>query len=159
MTISGYAGRNLDQEMAGIDIITGGEAHRRTHNRHSPPNAMLNYFKVKFLRSRASPSQNRLPNTIRTGGGGGHPPGRDLMRRSPTQPISASSPNFRRSAPLPATRFKTTMTGPHFLTAVAYDEGTVKLAESRLGQSRVGRLNGRDDNGSRPDLRRLSLPR
>ena len=36
---------------------------------------------------------------------------------------------------------------------------TVKLAESRLGQSRVGRLNGRDDNGSRPDLRRLSLPR
>ena len=37
--------------------------------------------------------------------------------------------------------------------------GTVKLAESRLGQSRVGRLNGRDDNGSRPDLRRLSLPR
>ena len=34
----------LDQEHAGIDIITGGEMHRRTHNRHSPPNAMLNYF-------------------------------------------------------------------------------------------------------------------
>ena len=37
--------------------------------------------------------------------------------------------------------------------------GAVKLAESRLGRDRVGRLNGRDDNGSRPDLRRLSLPR
>jgi 5-methyltetrahydropteroyltriglutamate--homocysteine methyltransferase len=38
----------LDQENAGIDIITGGEMHRRTHNRHSPPNAMLNYFWQKI---------------------------------------------------------------------------------------------------------------
>ena len=35
----------------------------------------------------------------------------------------------------------------------------VKLAESRLGWSRVGRLNGRDEDASRPDLRRPSLPR
>jgi len=34
----------IDQEIAGIDVITGGETHRRTHNRHAPPNAMLNYF-------------------------------------------------------------------------------------------------------------------
>lgn len=34
----------LDQEIAGIDIITGGEMHRRTNNRHAPPNAMLNFF-------------------------------------------------------------------------------------------------------------------
>jgi 5-methyltetrahydropteroyltriglutamate--homocysteine methyltransferase len=38
----------LEQEIAGIDIITGGEMHRRTHNRHSPPNAMLNYFWQKI---------------------------------------------------------------------------------------------------------------
>src|SRR6202171_6388645 len=38
----------LDQENAGIDVITGGEMHRRTHNRHSPPNAMLNYFWQKI---------------------------------------------------------------------------------------------------------------
>jgi hypothetical protein len=38
----------LDQELAGIDVITGGEMHRRTHNRHSPPNAMLNYFWQKI---------------------------------------------------------------------------------------------------------------
>jgi hypothetical protein len=37
--------------------------------------------------------------------------------------------------------------------------GTVKLAESRLGWSRVGRVNGRDDDASRPDLRRPSLSR
>src|ERR1700720_4614637 len=41
-------GAILDQEMAGIDIITGGEMHRRTHNRHSPPNAMLNFFWQKI---------------------------------------------------------------------------------------------------------------
>ena len=37
-----------DQELANIDVITGGEMHRRTHNRHSPPNAMLNYFWQKI---------------------------------------------------------------------------------------------------------------
>jgi 5-methyltetrahydropteroyltriglutamate--homocysteine methyltransferase len=34
----------LEQEIAGIDVVTGGELHRRRHNRHSPPNAMLNHF-------------------------------------------------------------------------------------------------------------------
>ena len=38
----------LDQELAAIDVITGGEMHRRTHNRHSPPNAMLNFFWQKI---------------------------------------------------------------------------------------------------------------
>src|SRR3981189_1666013 len=38
----------LDQELAAIDVITGGEMHRRTHNRHSPPNAMLNFFRQKI---------------------------------------------------------------------------------------------------------------
>ena len=38
----------LDQEIAGIDVITGGEMHRRTHNRHAPPNAMLNHFWQKI---------------------------------------------------------------------------------------------------------------
>lgn len=38
----------LDQELAGIDVITGGKMHRRTHNRHSPPNAMFNYFWQKI---------------------------------------------------------------------------------------------------------------
>jgi 5-methyltetrahydropteroyltriglutamate--homocysteine methyltransferase len=41
-------GAILEQEVAGIDVITGGEMHRRTHNRHSPPNAMLNHFWQKI---------------------------------------------------------------------------------------------------------------
>ena len=65
----------LDQELAGIDVVTGGEMHRRTHNRHSPPNAMLNYFWQKIARlpgqhaaqadhaarSRRLPSRRDLP--------------------------------------------------------------------------------------------------
>ncbi len=49
----------LDQKIAGIDLLTGGEMHRRTHNRHSPPNAMLNYFWQKKPASREAldPSQ------------------------------------------------------------------------------------------------------
>src|SRR6201987_4129902 len=38
----------LDQEIAGIDVITGGEMHRRRHNRHAPINAMLNHFWAKI---------------------------------------------------------------------------------------------------------------
>jgi hypothetical protein len=56
----------LDQEIANIDVITGGEMHRRTHNRHSPPNAMLNFFGRKFPRSKARHGQSRSPDTIRT---------------------------------------------------------------------------------------------
>jgi hypothetical protein len=55
----------LDQELAGIDVMTGGETYRRTHNRHSPPNAMLNYFWQKFRPSRAPPSRSRSPRTTR----------------------------------------------------------------------------------------------
>ena len=58
--------RSSIRNTPGIDIITGGEMHRRTHNRHSPPNAMLNYFWQKFLLFRAAPSRNRSRLMIRT---------------------------------------------------------------------------------------------
>ena len=59
-------GAVLDQELAGIDVITGGEMHRRTHNRHSPPNAMLNFFWQKIpafqgaTRPKSHPSASRI---------------------------------------------------------------------------------------------------
>jgi 5-methyltetrahydropteroyltriglutamate--homocysteine methyltransferase len=34
----------LDLEAAGIDIVNGGEMHRRMNNRYAPLNAMLNFF-------------------------------------------------------------------------------------------------------------------
>ncbi len=38
----------VDQETAGIDVVNGGEMHRRQNNRHAPPNAMLNFFWQKI---------------------------------------------------------------------------------------------------------------
>src|SRR5579872_3682135 len=58
----------LEQEIAGIDLITGGEMHRRTHNRHSPPNAMLNHFWQKIPafqgETRAKPISGHDPNVF-----------------------------------------------------------------------------------------------
>jgi IS5 family transposase len=48
-------------------------------------------------------------------------------------------------------------TAPDYSTINRF--GIVKLAESRLGRSRVGRVKGRDEDASRLDLRRPSLPR
>jgi hypothetical protein len=54
----------LEQEIAGIDVITGGEMHRRRHNRHSPPNAMLNYFWQKIPSFQGETGRKRSRNTI-----------------------------------------------------------------------------------------------
>jgi 5-methyltetrahydropteroyltriglutamate--homocysteine methyltransferase len=46
-----------DQRSAGIDLITGGEMHRRRSNRHAPLNAMLNFFWARmtgFAKDRAT---------------------------------------------------------------------------------------------------------
>jgi 5-methyltetrahydropteroyltriglutamate--homocysteine methyltransferase len=108
----------LEQEIAGIDVITGGEMHRRRHNRHSPPNAMLNYF------------WQRIPS---------------FQGETRPKPITPYDPNVTHPAavcrgPIPDTvdlglvdefvtvssfarkPVKITMTGPHLLAAVAYDE-------------------------------------
>jgi 5-methyltetrahydropteroyltriglutamate--homocysteine methyltransferase len=108
----------LEQETAGIDIITGGETHRRTHNRHSPPNAMLNYFwqKIPALQgvTRPKPITQYDPNVT-------HP------AASCTGPIADTTDlglvaEFLRVSAFARRPVKVTMTGPHFLTAVTYDE-------------------------------------
>ena len=49
---------SVDAEASGVDIINGGEAHRRTSNRHAPPNAMLNPLLEQNPRLlRADPAQ------------------------------------------------------------------------------------------------------
>src|ERR1700686_1549203 len=108
----------LEQEIAGIDVITGGEMHRRTHNRHAPPNAMLNHF------------WQNIPS---------------FQGDTKPKPITAHDPHVFRPAAicrgpiidsvdlglvdefLTVSSFarkpvKVTMTGPHLLAAVAYDE-------------------------------------
>src|SRR5207248_10093057 len=85
--------------------------------------------------------------------------------RSPT-PFMWTTPMPCGSATGELTRFCASIPRPRNSSPFRYPiatptcGGTVKLAESKLGRSRVARVNGRDDDdGSRPDLCRLSLPR
>jgi 5-methyltetrahydropteroyltriglutamate--homocysteine methyltransferase len=107
----------LDQEIAGIDIITGGEMHRRTNNRHAPPNAMLNFFWEKipgFSReTRPRPITRKDPNVF-------HP------AAVCTGPIGYGDlglvDEFRTVSRYAQKPVKVTMTGPHMLAKVAWDE-------------------------------------
>ena len=114
----------LDQEVAGIDIVTGGEMQRRTSNRHAPANAMLNFF------------WNRIPA---------------FQGATRPRPIAAKDPKVIHPAAVCRTRIgddadlglvdeylmvqryarravKVTMTGPHMLAKVAHDEHYGALA-------------------------------
>ena len=108
----------LEQEVAGIDVITGGEAHRRTHNRHSPPNAMLNHFWQKIPAfqgvTRPKPITKYDPNVT-------HPAAVCKEQISDSVDLGLVS-EFRTVSQFARKPVKITMTGPHFLTAVAYDE-------------------------------------
>ena len=108
----------LEQEIAGIDVITGGELHRRTHNRHSPPNAMLNHFWQKIPafqgETKPKPITQHDPNVF-------HPaaicrgPILDSVDLGLVDEFVTVSSFARRPV-------KITMTGPHLLAAVAHDE-------------------------------------
>ena len=108
----------LEQEVAGIDVITGGEMHRRRHNRHSPPNAMLNHFWEKIPsfqgETKPKPITSHDPYVF-------HPaavcrgPILDSIDLGLVDEFNTVS-SFARSP------VKVTMTGPHLLAAVAYDE-------------------------------------
>jgi 5-methyltetrahydropteroyltriglutamate--homocysteine methyltransferase len=108
----------LEQEVAGIDVITGGEAHRRTHNRHSPPNAMLNHFWQKIPAfqgvTRPKPITNYDPEVT-------HPAA--ICSGPIDDAIDLGLVDeFRTVSEFARNPVKITMTGPHFLTVVAYDE-------------------------------------
>jgi 5-methyltetrahydropteroyltriglutamate--homocysteine methyltransferase len=107
-----------DQEMAGIDVITGGEMHRRTHNRHSPPNAMLNHFWQKIPAfqgsTRPKPITPRDPDVF-------HPAATCRARIAETIDLGLVD-EFNMVSELTRRPVKITMTGPHMLAKVAYDE-------------------------------------
>ncbi len=108
----------LEQESAGIDVITGGEMHRRTHNRHAPPNAMLNHFWQRIPAfhnvNRPRPISSHDPNVF-------HPA---AVCRGPIDDTTDLGlvDEFRMVAAFARRPVKITMTGPHLLAAVAYDE-------------------------------------
>ena len=108
----------LEQEAAGIDVITGGEMHRRTHNRHSPPNAMLNHFWQKIPAfqniNRPRPISQHDPNVF-------HPAAVCHGPIDDTTDLGLVD-EFRTVTAFARKPVKVTMTGPHLLAAVAYDE-------------------------------------
>jgi len=114
----------LDQEIAGIDVITGGEMHRRTHNRHAPPNAMLNYFWQKIPAfqgsTRPKPITPHDPNVF-------HPAATCRARIFDNIDLGLVD-EFKAISALTKRPVKITMTGPHMLAKVAYDEHYNDLA-------------------------------
>lgn len=122
----------LEQEIAGIDIITGGEMHRRTHNRHAPPHAMLNYFWEKIApfqgETRPRPITSYDPNVF-------HPAA--TCRGPIVETIDLGLVDeFRMVSAWARKPVKITMTGPHLLAAVAYDEhyGDIRPMMTDLGK-------------------------
>ena len=108
----------LEQEIAGIDIITGGEMHRRTHNRHSPPNAMLNHFWQKIPSfqgaTKPKPITAHDPHVF-------HPAA--ICRGPIVDTVDLGLvEEFRTVSSFARKPVKVTMTGPHLLAAVAHDE-------------------------------------
>jgi 5-methyltetrahydropteroyltriglutamate--homocysteine methyltransferase len=108
----------LDQELAGIDVVTGGEMHRRTHNRHSPPNAMLNYFWQRIPAFQGSTRPKLItpqdPNVF-------HPAATCRAAIQEKTDLGLVD-EFKMVSALTRRPVKITMTGPHMLAAVAYDE-------------------------------------
>src|SRR5688572_9556801 len=108
----------VEQEIAGIDVITGGEMHRRTHNRHAPPNAMLNYFWQKIPAfqgsTKAKPITAHDPNVF-------HPAATCRSKIGDNVDLGLVE-EFKTASALSARAVKITMTGPHMLAKVAYDE-------------------------------------
>src|SRR5580704_4456477 len=108
----------VEQEAAGINVITGGEMHRRTHNRHSPPNAMLNHFWQKIPAfqgsTRPKPITPLDPNVF-------HPAATCRARIFDNIDLGLTD-EFRAVLALAHKPVKITMTGPYFLAKVAYDE-------------------------------------
>ncbi len=108
----------LEQEVTDIDVITGGEMHRRTHNRHSPPNAMLNYFWEKIPAFHAA---NRPRNISRRDPNVFHPAAICRGAIDDTTDLGLVD-EFLTVSAFARKPVKITMTGPHLLAAVAYDE-------------------------------------
>ena len=126
-----------DQELAGIDVVTGGEMHRRTHNRHSPPNAMLNHFWQKIPAfqgsTRPRPITPRDQNVF-------HPAATCRGRIAETIDLGLVD-EFNMVSALTGKPVKITMTGPHMLAKVAYDEYYNDLPRMMMDLAKLLRRN------------------
>lgn len=127
----------LDQEIAGIDVVTGGEMHRRTHNRHSPPNAMLNFFWQKIPAFQGS----TRPKAITPKDSNVFHPAATCKDRIGEKIDLGLVDEFKTVSALTRKPVKITMTGPHMLSKVAYDEHYNDLATMMADMGKLLRHN------------------
>jgi 5-methyltetrahydropteroyltriglutamate--homocysteine methyltransferase len=130
-------GAILDQELSGIDVVTGGEMHRRTHNRHSPPNAMLNFFWQKIPAfqgaTRPKPITPHDPDVF-------HPAATCKGAIGEDTDLGLVD-EFRMVSAMTRRPVKITMTGPHMLSKVAYDEYYDNLPKMMMDTAKLLRRN------------------
>lgn len=122
----------LDQELAGIDVITGGEMHRRTHNRHSPPNAMLNFFWQKIPSFQGA----TRPKPITEHDADVFHPAATCKSKITDKTDLGLVDEFMSVSALTGKPVKITMTGPLMLAKIAFDEhyGDLRLMMLDLGK-------------------------
>ena len=121
----------LDQEVSGVDIINGGEMHRRTNNRHAPTNAMLNHFWDKI----PGFSNETRPKPITPKDESVTHPGAVLNGKIGYGDLGLVD-EFRMISSFTRKDVKITMTGPHMLAKVAHDEhyGDIKAVMQDLAE-------------------------
>jgi len=123
----------LDQEIAGIDVVTGGEMHRRTHNRHSPPNAMLNFFWQKIPAfqgmTRPKPITRHDPDVF-------HPAATCRGPIAETIDLGLVD-EFRMVSALTSRPVKITMSSPLILARIAYDEHYGDIARMMIDLAKL----------------------
>jgi 5-methyltetrahydropteroyltriglutamate--homocysteine methyltransferase len=130
-------GAILDQELAGIDVVTGGEMHRRTHNRHSPPNAMLNFFWQKIPAFQGA----TRPKPITAHDLDVFHPAATCKGRIGDNIDLGLVEEFEIVSALTKKPVKITMTGPLMLAKVAYDEHYGDLGPMMLDLGKLLRFN------------------
>ncbi|GAC1645619.1 MAG: methionine synthase [Chloroflexota bacterium] len=107
-----------DQERAGIDVITDGEMFRRNDNRHGPPKGMINYFteKIPGFAPETRPKAGFSPVDPAV-----FHPAPVVIDRLQCTPLGLMDElEFVRANS--DCRIKITMTGPHFITKVVWNE-------------------------------------
>jgi 5-methyltetrahydropteroyltriglutamate--homocysteine methyltransferase len=108
----------LDLEAAGIDIVNGGEMHRRMNNRYAPLNAMLNFFWNKIPafqgETRPNPVTAKDPDVT-------HPAAVCHGKISDDTDLGLVD-EFKMVTMLADRNVKVTMTGPRMLAKVAWAE-------------------------------------
>jgi 5-methyltetrahydropteroyltriglutamate--homocysteine methyltransferase len=116
-----------DEEAAGIDVVNGGEMHRRQNNRHAPPNAMLNFFWQKIPGFAKDPDSEygivTRPKPITPKDEGVFHPAAVCSERIRYGDLGLVDEfHFVARYARDPDRVKVTMTGPHMLAKVAHDE-------------------------------------